>query len=102
MRLRLEKKLGFDKVRASVRGRCLSVGGAELVDNMRFETRFAKIDRFLNQTDEFREILISNSNFPSQDYIDMRAELERLRLSGTYIETDSLFDLKKSLITLNQ
>ena len=102
MDIRLENKLGFTQIREIIKENCLSKGGEELVERMHFSSNFHSINNSLNLTEEFREILVRNSLFPNDNYYDMREELERLKLSGTFIGQSDLNDLKGSLITINE
>lgn len=102
MDIRLENKLGFTQIREIIKENCLSKGGEELVERMHFSSNFYSINNSLNLTEEFREILVRNSLFPNDNYFDMREELERLKLSGTFIGQSDLNDLKGSLITINE
>lgn len=102
MDIRLENKLGFTQIREIIKENCLSKGGEELVERMHFSSNFHSINNSLNLTEEFREILVRNSLFPNDNYYDMREELERLKLSGTFIGQRDLNDLKGSLITINE
>lgn len=102
MDIRLENKLGFTQIREIIKENCLSKGGEELVERMHFSSNFYSINNSLNLTEEFREILVRNSLFPNDNYYDMREELERLKLSGTFIGQRDLNDLKGSLITINE
>lgn len=102
MDIRLENKLGFTQIREIIKENCLSKGGEELVERMHFSSNFNSINNSLNLTEEFREILVRNSLFPNDNYFDMREELERLKLSDTFIGQSDLNDLKGSLITINE
>ncbi|MDL2254947.1 DNA mismatch repair protein MutS, partial [Bacteroidales bacterium OttesenSCG-928-J16] len=95
-----ENKIGFDSVRAILKENCLSEMGKSRVDNVSFCSDFQKLNTLLQQTDEFRQILLFDNFFPAQDYIDMRRVLEYLRTIGTYIEQEDLFDLKSSLVSV--
>lgn len=99
---KLENKLGFEQIREYIKDNCLSKGGIDLVDRMKFSNNYEKIKNLIELTEEFRQIFATNSNFPSSNYFDMRLELERLRLSGTFIGQKELFDLKSSLQTINE
>ncbi|HBN06447.1 MAG TPA: endonuclease MutS2, partial [Bacteroidales bacterium] len=96
---KLEFKIGFVQVRESLKSLCLSDGGRSFVDKLEFLTSYNKIIELLGITEEFRQIFVSNETFPSDNYFDMRGELQRLKLLGTFISQNSLFDLKSSLIT---
>ena len=52
-----ESKIGFDKVREMLQGRCLSTLGKEQVDECRFLHDREDIDRQLDQTIEFVKII---------------------------------------------
>ena len=102
MNERIEHKLGFNQVRNDIKALCLGSGGEILADQMGFERDFHVIEHKLNLVEEFRNILMSNQSFPSNDYFDMRTELHRLQVDGTFISKASLFDLKQSLQTISQ
>jgi DNA mismatch repair protein MutS2 len=96
-----ETKTGFDKVRQMIRDNCLSPVGVQHVENLTFTTDATLIRQQLNQTEEFRQLMLEESGFPSQDYFDLTYELHRIKIEGTYIEQENLFDLKSSLITIS-
>ena len=95
-----ESKTGFDQIRQMLRESCLSSLGEYYVDKIRFSTDFSLIKGLLDQTEEFRLLLIEESGFPIHDYFDLTPELQRLKVAGTYIEREELFDLKSSLKTI--
>ena len=97
-----EEKISFPRIREMVEERCLSPLGIRLAKEMRFSIDFKKLQRNLLQTDEFRQVLISGRVFPSQDYIDVTDELERIKTPGSFIFTNRLFDLLISLKTINE
>ncbi len=96
-----EQKIEFDTIRQMVWEKCISPMGKEYADKIRFSSDFDIISKLLNQTEEFRQILIENPAFPEQDYFDMREALNRVKIEGSYIEQSQLFDLKSSLIAIH-
>jgi len=96
-----ERKIEFDTVREMVRKNCISRMGAEYIEELNFTSDFDKIQLWLNETMEFKIILDNSSGFPAQDYFDMRDELQRITIEGTFISPDLLFDLKTSLSAIN-
>jgi DNA mismatch repair protein MutS2 len=96
-----ETKTGFDKVRQMIRDNCLSPVGVQHAENLPFTTDATLIRQQLNQTEEFRQLMLEEPGFPSQDYFDLTYELHRIKIEGTYIEQENLFDLKSSLITIS-
>jgi DNA mismatch repair protein MutS2 len=97
-----EEKISFIRIREMVEGRCLGSLGIQIAKEMSFSSDFKKLQRTLQQTDEFRRVLISGRPFPSQDYIDLTDELDRIKTPGAFIFTNRLFDLLISLKTINE
>ncbi|MDR0972091.1 MAG: Smr/MutS family protein [Bacteroidales bacterium] len=97
---KLEEKLGFENIRQAIKANCLSISGRKMVDSIEFSSNFKTINQNLSLTEEFREILVTNKDFPSSNYFDLSDELNRLRLEGTFISQIKLFELKTSLITI--
>ncbi|MDD4847347.1 MAG: Smr/MutS family protein [Bacteroidales bacterium] len=95
-----EEKIDFTAIRKLLKQHCISEMGTYYVDKISFSTQFDTVQKLLQQTEEFRAILAGDEPFPAQDYIDMRTELMPLRIAGTFIEQESLLDLKASLSTL--
>jgi len=59
------------------------------------------IKKLLSQVEEFKQILLFGEQFPSQDYFDLRPELKRINIEGTFIEQELLVDLRLSLETIS-
>jgi DNA mismatch repair protein MutS2 len=95
-----ESKIGFDKIRELLKGRCLSNLGEELVDEIRFISDFNQLRDDLALVDEFVYILRVMENFPTSFYFDLREPLKRIRIEGRFLELQELFDLKRSLDTI--
>ncbi len=95
-----EGKTGFDKIRNLIADKCLSPQGLYYVERLSFLSDHSLISRLLNQTAEFKNMLSEEPGFPAQDYFDLTPELNRIKLEGTYIEQEKLFDLKSSLATI--
>ena len=96
-----EQKTGFDKIRRLVSERCLSPLGEERVADMCFSTQFEEVCRRLEETDEFVRILHGDQEFPGNFFFDVRYSLKRIRPEGTWLDERELFDLKRSLQTIN-
>ena len=95
-----ESKLGFDEVRALLRGRCLSTLGKDMVDVMAFSDDPATINEWLAQVREFRRLQEEADDFPLSYFFDVRQAVARLRLEGTHLDEAELFDLRRSLDTI--
>ncbi|MEI6697134.1 MAG: Smr/MutS family protein [Bacteroidota bacterium] len=96
----IEQKIAFDTIRQLILNECISVLGQKLVEKISFKQDFTEIDRLLNQTEEFRQILLFNNYFPSQDYFDLTSEIERIRVQGSFIDIQSLIELRLSVATI--
>ena len=95
-----ESKIGFDIIRKKLTDLCMSSLGENYVEKIRFLNNADLIERLLNQVNEFKEIISFGQGFPAQDYFDVTPELQRIKIPGTVIELEALFDLKSSLITI--
>lgn len=95
-----EQKIGFIEIRDLLRERCLSTLGKEWVDNMAFSTDCKQVNRWLEEIREFRQIQEGQEEFPLDNFFDVRQSVARIRLEGTHLEEDELFDLKRSLETI--
>ncbi len=95
-----EKKIGFSEIRTLLKEHCISKLGKEQVDSMMFSYDVEIIGQRLQQIREFRRLQQETEDFPLQYFLDMRQQVARLRLEGTHLEEDELFDLKRSLNTI--
>lgn len=96
-----EQKTGFDKVRRLISDKCLSPLGQERVAEMEYSADYSTVIERLEQTDEFVRILHGEQEFPAAFFFDVRYSLKRIRPEGTWLDEKELFDLKRSLQTIN-
>ena len=96
-----EQKIDFQKVRQLITDRCFSPLGKEKVEEMRFSSDFDEILEKLLQTEEFVKIKEEEDNFPFDSFFDMRPVLRRIRVEGSWVEQSALFELRRSLHTIN-
>lgn len=99
--INFEQKIGFDSIRTLLKESCLSDLGKNYVDLIALSHNLKTVSLTLNQTEEFRQILLFEPHFPSQDYIDLTSELKRINTEGSYLEPDAMLDLKLSLNTIS-
>lgn len=97
-----EEKIGFSKIRELLKQNCISDMGRQWVGKLSFSTSFSSIELWLNQTEEMQQILLGDLGIPMQDYFDLRPDLIKIKLLGTYLQTDRFFDLKSSLNVINE
>jgi len=92
-----ESKIGFDRIRELVKSHCLFEPGKERVDEMGFISDHETILQELKLVEEFQEINLNEDEFPIQHFIDNREALKKAEVEGTYLLTEEVFGLQKSL-----
>ena len=95
-----ENKIQFSEIRSLLKGYCLCQLGKDKVDEMAFSGDVAVINTMLRQTREFRRLQEESDDFPLQFFFDMREYVKRIRLEGTHLEENEIFDLRRSLETI--
>lgn len=95
-----EQKIGFDEIRDVLKGFCLSTLGKDKADAMEFSNDADTVNAAMDAVREMRSILSKDDGFPLDNFFDVRTSLKRIRLEGTHMEEDELFDLKRSLQTI--
>ena len=95
-----ENKIQFSEIRSLLKGYCLCQLGKDKVDEMAFSSDVAVINTMLGQTREFRRLQEESDDFPLQFFFDMRESVKRIRLEGTHLEENEIFDLRRSLETI--
>lgn len=98
----IEIKLGFDKVKAILSELCVSSLGRFFVQKIKFSSRFDLIRKMMVQTEEFKLILLTESSFPNQNYLDVQEYLKRAAIPGAILQEEEFFDIKLSLTTIQQ
>lgn len=96
-----EQKLEFHKVRQLLSERCFSPLGKEKVQEMHFSASLNEIEAHLFQTEEFIRIREEEDAFPTDHFYDMRPALKHIRIEGAWIDQSALFELRRSLQTIN-
>ena len=95
-----EHKIGFDEIRTLLKERCLSGLGKEKVDEIAFSTDVTEVNERLEQLREFRRLQEDADDFPLQYFFDVRESIKRIRLEGTHLEENEVWDLRRSLETI--
>ncbi len=95
-----ESKTGFDRIRDLIKDFCLSTLGRQKADNIEFLISPEIIKQKLNETAELKEICLNEQAFPVSYYYDVTPYLKRVKVEGTFLEQDELFELKRSLETI--
>ena len=98
----IEQKLGFDRIRQMVAEQCTNALAVRMADEMHYLTDYEPLCHELKLVEEMRQIVLMESGFPQQDFIDLTPILTHLRVGNTVIPQESLFDLKLSLRTIRE
>lgn len=93
------EKLGFIEIKQLIKNHCLSPMGQQLVDKVQPMTNYDHINKFLRQTAEFKNILLDDETPPIRDFFDIKKLLEKVRVAGTYLVEEEVFQIYLSLST---
>ncbi|WP_143960384.1 endonuclease MutS2 [Litoribacter populi] len=96
----LEHKIDFDKIKEHIKAECTSPLGVDFVSKISFSKDPKLIQKLLDQTEEFRQIIISGEMFPASNFLNIYPFLEKAKIEGTFLYEDEFHDIKMSLITL--
>jgi DNA mismatch repair protein MutS2 len=94
-----EEKIGFDRIRESVRTYCLSRTAGALLDAEGFLADFESIRGRLQRAKECL-LAITGGDFTIDPYPDVRNSLDKLAVKGSYLEVQEVADLRKNLLAV--
>jgi DNA mismatch repair protein MutS2 len=96
----LEQKVNFIKIKELIKAECTSSLGQGFVDQITFSKDFGLVQRLLDQTEEFRQLLLAGEPFPSSHFTNLNPYLEKAKLEGSFLEQDEFQEIKLALQTL--
>lgn len=79
---------------------CLSTMGQALVAKMQVMNKYEQINKFLRQTAEFKNILENQEPLQISTFFDIKVYADKIRLEGTYLLEDELYQVYASLQTV--
>lgn len=94
------ERLGFDEIKLLISKHCLSVMGQTMVQKMQVMHRFDQIEKFLKQTQEFKNILQNQEPLQINTFFDIKSLVEKIRVEGTYLVEEEWFQVHTSLQTV--
>ncbi len=98
--IKIEQKLGFDKIKESLALRCSTRYARERVESERVSTNPRTILKRLTLTDEMRLICMFEQSFPSEGYIDSIDYLKPLETDSSVLGLENLQKLRTFLENL--
>ena len=98
--LNASEKLGFLEVKELIKRKCLSEAGREMVDKITPQNKLDQIDRFLRQTNEFKDLLINDSPLPVDHFYPIKSIADKARLEGAFLSEEECFRVLLSLRTV--
>ena len=96
-----EQKIGFTDIRTLLLGQCFSTLGRERVDEMHFQHNPDVVRALHGQVGELRRMLSELTEQPEQEFYDLRACIHRIRIEGTHLEEQEMWNLFRSLTTMH-
>ncbi|WDF53656.1 endonuclease MutS2 [Mucilaginibacter sp. KACC 22063] len=93
-------KLGFTEVKQLIKAHCLSVMGQQMVDRIQVMNNFDQIRKFLNQANEFKNILLNDQVLPINHFYDIKTLANKVRVEGSFLTEEEFFQTQLSLTTV--
>jgi len=94
------EKLGFTEIRDLIKEKCLSESGRQMVDKIQPQIKPDQIERFLRQTNEFKELLLHDAPVPVDHMYAIKPLAEKVRVEGAFLMEEELHRMLLSLRTV--
>ncbi len=98
----IEAKIGFDKVRALLKGNCISALAHEEIDRLCFSADFDVVVGWLTPVDEAARLLADGWTLPLGDTADLRTAFANTRIEGTCLELADIDRIRRNCQQLQQ
>ncbi len=86
----IKEKLEFSKVIDYIKVECLSELGRSYFDNIEILTDLSRIDRLLNETDEYKKSMERGEHIPISRFESITNDVKLLRKEGYVLDIDSI------------
>ncbi|TSD66703.1 endonuclease MutS2 [Inquilinus sp. KBS0705] len=93
-------KLGFIEIKELIKAHCLSVMGQQMVDKIQVMANYDQIAKFLNQANEFKNILQNDDALPINHFYDIKSLANKARIEGAFLSEEDFFQVQASLTTV--
>lgn len=88
-------QLEFDKVKALLAAHCNTAYAKNKADNLRIHTRLDYIEPELQQSHEYKQLLLNGQYFPADIVPDLSKDLRLLAIPGAVLKEESLVEIRK-------
>ncbi len=95
-----ESKIGFDRVLEQIGALCAMPSAQSKLSEQGFLTSKKALLRRLTLADEMRTMLLMESDFPAGDYHDLEPIVAKISIEGTFLDTEEVALLRRSLSTV--
>ena len=93
-------KLGFTEVKELIKKHCLSIMGQQMVDRIQVMHNHDLILKFLNQANEFKNILKNDAPLPIHHFFDIKTLANKAKVVGVFLSEEEFFQVQASLLTV--
>ncbi|MDO3642940.1 endonuclease MutS2 [Mucilaginibacter sp. L3T2-6] len=93
-------KLGFTEVKELIKTHCLSDMGRQMVDRIQVMNNFDQIRKFLNQANEFKNILVNDAPLPIHHFFDIKSLANKAKIEGAFLSEEEFYQVQSSLQTV--
>ena len=98
----IEHKIAFNEIRAMLHEHCLSTLGRSKVDAMVFESSPATVRELHQQLTEYQLVTSQLTQLPQSNFYDLREAVQRIKIEGTHLEDEELWQLYLSLTSIHE
>ena len=95
-----EQKIGFDRLREQVAGRCTMRAARERLAAEGFSASAREIELRLSLADEMRLLLDMEHDFPGGEYPDVDYIVAKLRVEGSFLDVEEVVTLRRALAAI--
>lgn len=88
-------QLEFDKVKTLLASHCNTAYAKNKAENLRIHTRTDYIEPELQQSHEYKQLLLNSQYFPNDIVPDLSKELRLLSIPGAVLKEESLVEIRK-------
>lgn len=92
--------LEFDKICRLLKQKCRTDAAHERVEQLKFNTKMEYVEKALQQTNEFKNVLGGSDYFPNDFTHNIQKELKLLGVSGAVLSGEQLLALKQLALTI--